>query len=75
MIDVYFEGYGVWFVWEDEEASYPISERYSANGVFSLTPRDEIKYRHNESLSDIDTLRPSDHPDSEFKMMVDSGKV
>jgi prophage regulatory protein len=74
MTDVYFEGYGVWLVLEDEKASYPISERYPANGLFSLTPRDEIRYRYTGSLNDIDTLRPSDRPDSEFKMMADSGK-
>ena len=34
MTDVYFEGYGVWLVWEDEEASYPISESLSSKWSF-----------------------------------------
>ena len=73
MVDVFFRGYGVWLVWEDEEANYPISDRYPANGVFSLTEEDEVKYRHTESLKGIDTLCPSNHSDSEFKKALGRG--
>jgi hypothetical protein len=74
MTDVYFEGYGVWLVWEDEEASYAMSERYLANGVFSLTPRGEFKYRNTGSLQGIETLCSSDNFDFEFSKMVRLGK-
>lgn len=73
MVDVFFEGYGVWMVWEDAEANYPVSGRYKANGVFRLTEEDEIKYRHTGSFKGINTLCPSHHPDSEFSKMVNSG--
>ncbi len=75
MTDIYFEGYGVWLAWDDSEANYPLTERYYAKGVFSLIQRDDIKFRHTESLSDVDTLQPSNHPDDEFQLLVASGKL
>jgi predicted DNA-binding transcriptional regulator AlpA len=58
---------------EDEDANYPISNRYRANGVFSLTEEDEIKYRHTGSLKGIDTLYSSNHSDSEFTKALGRG--
>ena len=74
MIDVFFSGYGAWLVWEDEEANYPISDHYRANGVFKLTDEDELKYSYTKSLKDINTLCPSDHAHSEFSKMLSLGK-
>jgi hypothetical protein len=73
VVEVFFRGYGAWLVWEDAEASYPVSERYRANGVFCLTTEDEIKCRHTGNLNGIDTLCSSKHPDSEFKKALERG--
>ena len=75
MVDVFFKGFGSWFAWGEEGASV-IVPSYGANGVFSLNESDEITFNHTGSLPlNVSTLRPTNHPDSEFSRLENLGKT
>ena len=74
MINVFFKGRGRWYytdLGDVAERDYYLPCNDIACGVFKLTERDEIAYRHTGSLEGVKVLLPSiEHPDCEFSRGV-----
>jgi hypothetical protein len=76
-MDVYFCGWGCWYV-EDEDEDGPCypwcSECYKASGIFRLDKEAAIAYKYTKNFDDVISLLPSTHPDDEFLKVLESGK-
>jgi hypothetical protein len=80
LINVFFRGYGHWTYVSNPGGpdSYnfdlPLNDLFC--GIFSLSKRDEIAYKHTKCLTFVDLLLPClTHPHSEFLRRVSDKKL
>jgi hypothetical protein len=75
LVDVWFSGYGSWWLEDSNGNNERVTTEEEEKGYFKLTEDDGLSWEHAKSTFMVDILKPCDRPNCAFLKMVEKGKL